>query len=137
MAARLYRSEKNRVVGGVAAGLAEYLDLDPTLIRALFVIVTILGGSGILVYLVLWLIMPSYSETSGTGEEHIKKNVEEMQEKARVFTKGGNSRYLVGIILLVLGIGLLFENFGLPSFALIKLWPVLLIILAFSMLSKK
>lgn len=55
------------MLGGVAAGIAEYFDLDPTIVRLLFVLVTIMGGCGIpilggcsilLIYLVCWLVMP-------------------------------------------------------------------------------
>ncbi|MCB8954816.1 MAG: PspC domain-containing protein [Ardenticatenales bacterium] len=55
---RLVRSQDNRMVAGVAAGIAEYLDTDPTLIRLLFVIMTLAGGPGLLAYLILWLVMP-------------------------------------------------------------------------------
>jgi phage shock protein PspC (stress-responsive transcriptional regulator) len=55
---RLYRSRDNRMLGGVAAGLGEYLETDPTLIRLLLALSFMLGGTGILVYLVMWLIIP-------------------------------------------------------------------------------
>ncbi len=55
---RLVRSERNKVVGGVCGGLGEYLDIDPTIIRLVFVVFTLAGGSGVLVYLILWLVMP-------------------------------------------------------------------------------
>ncbi|MCA9940739.1 MAG: PspC domain-containing protein [Anaerolineales bacterium] len=55
---RLVRSQDNRMVAGVAAGIAEYLDTDPTLIRLLFVIMTLAGGPGLLAYFILWLVMP-------------------------------------------------------------------------------
>ena len=55
---RLYRSRDNRMLGGVAAGLGEYLDIDPTLVRLIFAFSFLLWGSGILVYIVMWLIVP-------------------------------------------------------------------------------
>lgn len=55
---RLYRSRSNRQIGGVCGGIAEFFDLDPTLIRLFFVFAFLLGGHGLLVYLVLWLIVP-------------------------------------------------------------------------------
>ena len=55
---KLTRSNNDVMVAGVAAGLAEYLDIDPVLVRLLFVLLTLSGGHGILVYLILWLIMP-------------------------------------------------------------------------------
>ena len=55
---KLYRSTSNRQVAGVCGGLAEYFNLDPTLIRVLFVILAVLGGSGVFLYLALWIIVP-------------------------------------------------------------------------------
>ncbi|MFZ5807746.1 MAG: PspC domain-containing protein [Chloroflexota bacterium] len=55
---RLYRSRKERMLGGVCAGLGEYLRVDPTLLRLLFVLFTLMGGQGILAYLILWVIVP-------------------------------------------------------------------------------
>jgi phage shock protein PspC (stress-responsive transcriptional regulator) len=56
---KLMRSE-DRMVAGVAGGLGDYLGIDPTLVRILFVLLTLLGGGGlgILLYIVLWIIMP-------------------------------------------------------------------------------
>ena len=58
---KLTRSNNDVMVAGVAAGLAEYLDIDPALVRLLFVLLTLFGGNGILVYAILWLIMPQES----------------------------------------------------------------------------
>jgi phage shock protein C len=55
---KLYRSKTNRQLGGVCGGLAEYFNLDATLIRVLFVVLAVLGGSGIVLYLALWIIVP-------------------------------------------------------------------------------
>lgn len=61
---KLMRSTDNRMVAGVAAGLADYFNTDPTLIRILFILLTLLGfgGLGILTYIVLWVIMPLPAE---------------------------------------------------------------------------
>ena len=55
---RLYRSRSDRMLAGVAAGLADYLDVDPTLIRLLFAFGVFLSGSGAFIYLVMALIIP-------------------------------------------------------------------------------
>ena len=55
---KLFRSETNKVIGGIAGGLGEYFDVDPTIIRLAFVLITLAGGSGVLIYLILWLIIP-------------------------------------------------------------------------------
>jgi phage shock protein C len=56
---KLYRSRSNRQVAGVCGGLAQYFGIDATLIRVLFVVLAVLGGSGIVLYLALWVIVPS------------------------------------------------------------------------------
>ncbi|MGB8644565.1 MAG: PspC domain-containing protein [Anaerolineae bacterium] len=58
MTRRLYRDTRQAMVGGVCAGLAEYLNFDPTIVRLIFVLMALLGGHGILVYLILWLVIP-------------------------------------------------------------------------------
>ncbi len=56
---RLTRSRSNRMIGGVCGGLAEYFDVDPTLVRLVFAVGALLGfGSLILVYLVMWIVVP-------------------------------------------------------------------------------
>jgi phage shock protein C len=56
---KLYRSRSNRQVAGVCGGLAQYFNLDATLIRILFVVLAVLGGSGLLLYVLLWIIVPN------------------------------------------------------------------------------
>jgi phage shock protein PspC (stress-responsive transcriptional regulator) len=55
---RLYRIVNGRVIGGVAGGIAEYFNIDPTIVRILFVLLTIFGGGGVLIYLVMWIAVP-------------------------------------------------------------------------------
>lgn len=55
---RLYRARSGRKLAGVCAGIADYFGWDPTLVRVGWIVLTLLGGSGILLYLILWLVMP-------------------------------------------------------------------------------
>lgn len=55
---RLYRSNRDRILGGVAGGLAEYFDVDSTLVRLAWVIIGLAGGFGVLAYIIAWIIMP-------------------------------------------------------------------------------
>jgi phage shock protein C len=55
---RLYRSRTERMIGGVCGGLGVYFDMDPTLIRVLFVVLTLAGGPGLIAYLLLLIIVP-------------------------------------------------------------------------------
>ena len=61
MEKRLYRSRSDRTLAGICGGIAEYFGWDPTLVRVGWIILTLLGGSGILLYLIMWLVMPEAS----------------------------------------------------------------------------
>lgn len=52
------RRSSNSLIAGVCAGVANYFDVDPTLVRILWVLFVLLGGSGILVYVIMWILMP-------------------------------------------------------------------------------
>jgi phage shock protein PspC (stress-responsive transcriptional regulator) len=58
MEKKLVRSTNDQMVAGVAAGIAQYFNIDPTIIRLLFVLMAITGGHGLLAYLIMWMIMP-------------------------------------------------------------------------------
>lgn len=56
---KLFRSKKDKMVAGVCAGIGEYLDIDPTVIRLLWVLFTIMSlGTGILAYVIAWIVIP-------------------------------------------------------------------------------
>jgi len=55
---RLYRQPKDKMIGGVCTGLSEYLDIDPVIVRVLFVVALFLGTMGFWLYIVLWVIIP-------------------------------------------------------------------------------
>jgi phage shock protein C len=67
---RFYRTEgRDAMIFGVAGGLAEYFDIDPTLVRAVWAMTALVGGVGILLYVLLWIIAPTKSEVM-TGVSH-------------------------------------------------------------------
>ncbi len=55
---RLYRSRSERMIAGVCGGLGQYFGIDPTLVRLAFVVIALAVGSGLLAYLILWIIVP-------------------------------------------------------------------------------
>ena len=57
---RLYRSKNNSMIAGVCGGLGEYLDIDPTFIRLLWVLFILAGGSGVLAYIIAWIVIPQH-----------------------------------------------------------------------------
>ncbi len=139
MEKKLYRETKDQVLGGVAAGLARYFEIDVTWVRILFILVTIFGGSGFLVYLVLWIAIPEkpFSWTEN-GKTDYRVNPEEpelvMPEPIRV--KKGSGMLVGGLILILLGLFFLLNEFDLIPywFNLGKLWPLAIIIPGFVML---
>jgi phage shock protein C len=62
---RLYRSRTDRKLAGVCGGLAQYSNIDATLIRVLFVVLALLGGPGLVIYLLMWILVPE--EPQGTA----------------------------------------------------------------------
>lgn len=65
MKRRLYKAQEGRVLAGVCGGIAEYFDVDPTLIRLGWVLFCILGGSGVLAYIIAAIIIPEPPYTAG------------------------------------------------------------------------
>ena len=96
---KLFRSTDDRVLGGVSGGIASYFGTDPVVIRVLFVFSILLGGAGLLVYLILWIITPeakSITEkmqmqgepvTITNIEENLKKNLNVKEGEENVFVK--------------------------------------------------
>jgi phage shock protein C len=136
---RLYRSRKDRVIGGVCGGLGAYFGIDPVIVRVVFVILAIWGGLGFLGYLVLWIVIPAEERVGMPSQDVIHENVSEIEQQAQglaqeargVFsgqTTAPTQRTMwAAIALIVLGAVLLLGNiFGI---AFERLWPALLILL--------
>ncbi len=66
-AKRLMRSIRDKKIGGVCAGLAEYFDLDPTIVRVVWLLAILFAGTGLLVYLILWIVLPQAPPTSAVA----------------------------------------------------------------------
>lgn len=140
---KLTRSSNNAILGGVCAGLSDFFNVDVSLVRLIFALLVVFGGSGFLLYIILWIILPSDKSTPGITEENIKLNAQEIKktashiaQKFEVASRRENSKRMFGVILLFLGFGFLMANFGIFSFNWLgKLWPLILIFIAFSILS--
>jgi len=153
MAKKLYRSTLDKMIGGVAGGLAEYFDIDSTLVRVLFIVVVFLGGGGIIAYIILWIVVPQKpyelpknpitqtSPESGSGS-----NFSDEQSKSDSFSvsNGGvassveqtsSKQIWVAIVLMVIGGLLLLDNIF-PRFDFDHYWPVILIGIGIGLLLK-
>jgi phage shock protein C len=150
MEKRLYRSRNQRMIWGVCGGLAQYFNIDPTIVRLIFILTIPLGGVGIIAYIILSLVVPLENTQTSEPKDTIKENVQEIKETAEAIGKDLQSTFiakeknketneynrtntglLIGIIILVIGIVALLITVGSLHmvwwFRWIYLWPVLLI----------
>ncbi len=74
---RLYRDANDKILGGVCSGLAAYLRVDPTIVRLVFALLTFGGGSGILLYILLWIILPKKELDSVISTKRLYRNPDE------------------------------------------------------------
>ena len=88
---RLTRSSTDRMVGGVCGGLANYLGVDSTLVRIIFVVL-VLSGASPLIYAILWVAIPSDSMISGNWTQQVQQSIGEMQERATTVAHGVSSQ---------------------------------------------
>jgi len=150
MEKKLYRSRDKRFIAGIAGGLGEYLDIDPIIIRIIIVLITVFHGIGILIYIVMWIVVPeapfskSFAEKK-TGEaedfdqsiadgvnkaaEEAKKVVDELKKQPT----SSNGRVIVGVILILVGAIFLFERF-IPFVDFEFVFAIGLVILGLAML---
>ena len=126
---RLERILSDRVLGGVCSGLGRYFNLDPTIVRLFFCIAFFVFGTGLLLYLILWLAMPAYEESRETRTEVTEEGATTPTATANT----RNSNLALGIILIVTGALLTACNF-IPELSLRKLWPVAIIAIGIVML---
>lgn len=150
MKTRLYRSRTDRMVGGVCGGLGKYLGIDSTFVRLLFVLLALANGVGVLIYLVLWLIVPregqaeavSVEETIRTGAEEIAERARGLGDEMRETAPGLHQQTgpIIGTALIVLGVVFLLENLNFPWLwwlDLDVLWPLLLILAGLALLLRR
>lgn len=132
MTKKLYRSGKEKMLAGVAGGLADYFEVDVTLVR-LIILITLLPGIGFLAYLAAWIIIPLNPEHGShavarqdyCGEE--KPPVVEAVDMEKNQRREKN-RQLAGMLLIVLG-GMFFANQLFTWFRWDRMWPLVLIML--------
>ncbi len=66
---RFYKSETDKKIGGVCGGVAEYFNIDPTIVRLIWGILAFAYGTGLIAYLICWAIMPTKSEVEGKNDK--------------------------------------------------------------------
>ena len=109
---RLFRSTDERMVAGVCGGLAEYFEVDPTVMRVAFVLLTLFDGIGMAIYILMWIIVPERATLKRADKED-KAATESKATAESVATddqKGGQSRAFWGVVLILLGGVLLLQQ---------------------------
>ena len=141
---KIYRKTDDCIIAGVSGGLADYFEIDETLIRIIFVLLTLGGGSGILIYLILWLVIPKEEKENKKvdWEENVKEFTKDVSKKAKTVAKEIKKEIKVekinpkkrqgsflGLLLILWG-GILLINKMVPR--LIEwgyVWPAMLLVL--------
>ena len=127
---RFYRSRSNQVIAGVCAGLGEYFQLDPVLVRVIFILLAILTKwFMVILYVALWAFVPEAPDYAIPNQEIPMQ--EEVPKQRRPRREHG--KVTGGLILIALGVVFLLQNF-LPAFDFGKLWPVILLAVGIGML---
>ncbi len=124
---RLSRSGTNTMIAGVCGGLGEHLGIDPTLVRLVFILMTIFSGLGLLLYLLLLILMPPAAGRSAPAGSPGEGQA----------AGSRNSALLLGMVLIVFGAALLLHNMGFSWFRWFgwrTLWPLLLIAVGLAVL---
>lgn len=147
MEKKLQRDENRKMLAGVAAGLAEYFDIDVTWVRVIFILMAVFGASGVLIYIILWIVVPPKPYFADMSKYQADYRVPgdpdapispESPFTSRRERRKGRGRFIAGIILVAFGIYFLADEFYiLPYwFSLGKLWPVILIAIGIGIIGK-
>lgn len=134
---RLYRSSKSKVFGGVAGGIAEYFDIDPIIIRLLFIIIAFAGGGGILVYFIMWVAIPlepitPFTMHMNTGDPAAQQapnpGVDPTDPAFVPVKREGRTSLIGGMVLIALGLIFLVDRF-IPRIHFGDIWPLILVVI--------
>lgn len=138
MEKKLTRSRRHKVFGGVCGGLAQYFNIDPIIIRIIFVVLTIAQGMGILAYIIMWIVIPEEPfeqayplDPSITGTDNANSGQSDFM--ASMPPKKENGKLILGIILIGIGIVFMADRF-LPYFDFSDVFPFALVVIGASLL---
>ena len=132
---RLTRSRTDYMIGGVCGGLGKYFKVDPTLVRLIFVLLTLAGGSGVLIYFILWIVIPRedmVDAQNNLDSQEFSRRANMMGQEMQQMVTRPNTRAVqfIGGALVILGVVYLIQNLNIPWLAWFNdrlLWPILII----------
>jgi phage shock protein PspC (stress-responsive transcriptional regulator) len=130
---RLYRSRTDTIVAGVCGGIGNYLKVDPILFRILFVFGILIGGGGLIAYIVMWIIVPIENTITINTSQMETENTNNFKTEKKSNKNDGN--LWGGIILITIGGLFLIDRF-MPRINFGDLWPVILIAVGAILIAK-
>jgi phage shock protein C len=132
---RLYRSSRERVISGVAGGVAEYFDVDPSIVRIAWALLALItGGVFLILYGVMWLVVPVAPGTAGsTAPGESASGAPGAPAASAEGYRSGSAGLVFGLILIGLGLYFLAREY-LPGFNIDRLWPLGLVALGIFLL---
>jgi phage shock protein C len=124
---KLVRPIKGRVFLGVAQGLANYFEIDPLIVRIIFIFLIFWNGLGIILYLIGFFTIPSQDENAKPTKEELSDSKVNMYNKTDSY-KNYQSSQIFGVVVILIGLLILIQNFF-PTINFIKIWPLALILI--------
>ena len=131
---RLYRSQTESVLGGVAGGVAEYFDQDPAIVRVVWALLALItGGVFFILYVVMWIVVPLEPEPAeGVESQPVAAGADPVMgwnaQPRRARRSSGSGSWIFGLALIGLGLYFLAREY-LPDINLDRLWPLGLVLL--------
>ena len=129
---RLERDLQNKVLGGVCSGLGNYFEMDPTFWRVLFFFLFFFGCSGLLIYIILWIVMPARQPQLNGGDPVQDNNVSDSGNEP----KKGKGNMTAGLVLIGIGIISLLAKY-IPQISWRVAWPIILIVIGLILIVPK
>ncbi len=146
----LFRSTTDKVIGGVAGGIAKYFNSDPTIFRILFLLAAFFGGGGVLIYLILWIALPedysqnmygqNFSPTDETDNIVEQDSQTDFKTDPPQYTPNfqqksfDNGSLVAGLVLIFIGGIFLIVNY-IPRIYFVDLWPLILVVAGIALIS--
>lgn len=128
MTKKLFRTRKNRIFGGVAGGLGEYFDVDPIIIRAIFIASAFAWGLSILVYIGLWIFVPQREFVFDSEIDNDMQEIFDDSEEINTNSVKTQRKIIAGSLLIAFGFIILIDKF-MPSIDILKFWPIVLVLI--------